>query len=137
MGQLQDLAARLVIPGMPGWTGLVILLLLLLVGLAYLLMPFAVFGVKGRLDVIEAQLDEIQAEIRGLSLRLSEGTPRRLPVESDDWMDAPAARRASMAEDFQPRPAPPVPPPAAWPENQTRGARNEPRLDWPGPGRRG
>ena len=51
MALLQELASRLAIPGMPQWTGLLALLLLALVGLAYLLMPFAVFGVKGRLEV--------------------------------------------------------------------------------------
>lgn len=126
MGQLQDLASRLVIPGLPDWSGLVALLLLLLVGLAYLLMPFAVFGVKGRLELIEAQLDEVQAEIRGLALRLSDA-PRRA-MTSDDWMETPAPRRT--AEEPQPRHGPPIPPPATWPESG-RG-RAEPRLDWPG-----
>jgi hypothetical protein len=136
MGQLQELAARLVIPGLPEWTGLVALLLLLLVGLAYLLMPFAVFGVKGRLDVIEAQLDDIQAEIRGLALRIGDA-PRRSVVSSDEWMDAPVARRAAtMEEPPPPRSAPPVPPPAAWPESGGRAGRAEPRLDWPGRGGR-
>ena len=89
MGSFQDLAARLAIPGLPEWTGVAALLALLLVGLAYLLMPFSVFGVKGRLDAIEAQLDEIRDEIRGLSIRMSDG-PRRSAAE--DWVDPPRAR---------------------------------------------
>jgi len=125
MGLLQDLASRLAVPGLPDWTGLLALLLLLLAGLAYLLMPFSVFGLKGRLDSIEAQLDELQAEIRSLSLQLS-GTPRRMAT--DDWVELPSRPRA-MEED--PRVAPPVPPPAAWPESP-RGGRSEPRVDWPG-----
>ncbi|MBK1660465.1 hypothetical protein [Paracraurococcus ruber] len=124
MAQLQELAARLAIPGLPDWTGLVALLLLLLAGLAYLLMPFSVFGLKGRLDSIEAQLDEVQAEIRSLSLHLS-GAPRR--AAADDWVDVP--QRGRTMED-SPRVSPPVPPPAAWPEGG-RG-RSEPRIDWPG-----
>ncbi len=137
MGQLQEIATGLVIPGLPEWTGLVALLLLLLVALAYLLMPFAVFGVKGRLEVIEAQLDELQAEIRALSLRLADAAPRRMAME--EWEDAPPAlgRRAAAGQDggaaVPPRSRPPVPPPAAWPEGG-RGARAEPRLDWPGQG---
>jgi len=129
MAQLQELAARLAIPGLPAWTGLLALLILLLVGLAYLLMPFAVFGVKGRLDVVEAQLDEIQAEIRRLALRLSD-SPRRMAAE--EWIDTPVTRRA---EEPPLRSSPPVPPPPAWPESG-RG-RAEPRLDWPGRGERG
>jgi hypothetical protein len=127
MGLLQDLASRLTIPGLPDWTGLLALLALLLVGLAYLLMPFSVFGVKGRLDSLEAQLDEIHAEIRSLGLRLSDA-PRR--PTSEEWMDPPGIHRAPV-EDHTPRTTPPVPPPAAWPE-PPRGGRSEPRLDWPG-----
>lgn len=123
MGSIQDLAARLAIPGLPEWTGVAALLALLLVGLAYLLMPFSVFGVKGRLDALEAQLDEIRDEIRGLSIRMTDG-PRR--SATDDWVDPPRVRGG---ED-QPRVSPPIPPPASWPD-PPRGGRPEPRLDWP------
>ncbi|HEV7267367.1 MAG TPA: hypothetical protein VGN83_21050 [Falsiroseomonas sp.] len=129
---LQDLANRLTLPGLPDWAGLVVLLVLLLVALAYLLMPFSVFGVKGRLDAIEAQLDEIQAELRTLALRLPDsGRGRRPPVE-DDW--AQPVQPPRRAEQEPPsRAAPPVPPPATWPEN--RGGRAEPRVEWPRPPR--
>ena len=123
MGSFQDLAARLTIPGLPEWSGVAALVALLLVGLAYLLMPFSVFGVKGRLDALEAQLDEIRDEIRGLSIRLSDA-PRRAAAE--DWVDPPRARGAEP----QPRVNPPIPPPASWPD-PPRGGRPEPRLDWP------
>jgi hypothetical protein len=125
MARLQELAAQLAVPGLPDWTGLLALLLLILVGLAYLLMPFSVFGVKSRLDVIEAQLDELRAEIRGLGLRMD--APRRA-IATEEWVDPPPRR----AEEPAPRIRPPVPPPAAWPEG-ARG-RTEPRLDWPGRG---
>ncbi|WP_372618598.1 hypothetical protein [Falsiroseomonas sp.] len=129
---LQDLANRLTLPGLPDWAGLVVLLVLLLVALAYLLMPFSVFGVKGRLDAIEAQLDEIQAELRTLALRLPEpGRGRRPPVE-EDWAQPVQPPRRAEAEPPS-RAAPPVPPPAAWPE--TRGGRAEPRVEWPRPPR--
>src|SRR4051812_49873501 len=105
MGLLQDLASRLAIPGLPDWTGLVALLLLLLAGLAYLLMPFSVFGLKGRLDSIEAQLDEIQAEIRSLSLQLS-GAPRRAGAEGLGGLPSPP-----RAVGGAPPVAPPLPPP--------------------------
>jgi hypothetical protein len=128
---LQELAATLTIPGLPDWSGLVVLVLLLLVGLAYLVMPFSVFGVKGRLDAIEAQLDEIQTEIRTLALRLPEpGRSRRPPVE-DDWAEPPAVLGRRAEPEPPPRATPPVPPPAAWPD--ARGGRAEPRVDWPKP----
>ncbi|GGC35012.1 hypothetical protein GCM10011504_11740 [Siccirubricoccus deserti] len=126
MALLQDLATRLAVPGLPEWTGLLALLVLLLVGLAYLLMPFSVFGLKGRLDSLEAQLDDIQNEIRSLALRLPDG-PRRAAAQ--DWVDLPA-HTARPVEEAPRRATPPVPPPAAWPED-SRGGRSEPRLDWP------
>ena len=125
MGQLQELSARLAIPGLPDWTGPLALLVLLLVGLAYLLMPFSVFGVKGRLESVEAQLDEIQGELRLLSMRLAEAPPRRGATAADDWMELPV-RRPPLEEPVM-RATPPVPPPAAWPEPGRRG-RAEPRL---------
>lgn len=125
MVTFQDLAARLAIPGLPDWTGVAALLALLLVALAYLLMPFSVFGVKGRLDALEAQLDEIRDEIRGLSIRVSDG-PRRPAAE--EWVDPPRSRSGSVEP--QPRATPPIPPPASWPD-PPKGGRPEPRLDWP------
>ncbi len=127
MSALQDLAARLAIPGLPEWTGLLALLVLLLTALAYLMMPFSVFGLKGRMEGLEAQLDEVQAEIRNLSLRLADH-PRR-PL-SEDWVEPPGSRRV-VAPEPPVRSAPPVPPPAAWPEPPPRSGRTEPRLDWP------
>jgi hypothetical protein len=125
---LQELANALVIPGLPEWSGLVVLVVLALVALAYLLMPFSVFGVKGRLEAIEAQLDEIQTEMRTLSLRTPDPGRRRTPVE-EDWAEPPGARRAPEPEQPPLRATPPVPPPAAWPERS--GGRSEPRIDWP------
>ena len=132
MGSFQDLAARLTIPGLPEWSGTAALIALLLLALAYLLMPFSVFGVKGRLDALEAQLDEIRDEIRGLSIRLSDG-PRRVGggggAATEDWVDPPL-RPSPQGADSQPRATPPIPPPASWPD-PPRGGRPEPRLDWP------
>jgi hypothetical protein len=133
MALLQDLAGRLAIPGLPDWTGLVALLLLLLVGLAYLLMPFAVFGVKGRLEAIEAQLDEVQSELRALALRMGTDAQRRAAtLAADDWVEPPGRTRTASTAVTEPMPraSPPVPPPPAWPDR--RVGRAEPRLDWPG-----
>ena len=62
---------------LPPWMQIVVTAAIVLIGLMFAAMPFSVFGVKGRLDIIEARLDEIQNEIRALSLRLpeSEGRP--------------------------------------------------------------
>lgn len=92
---------------LPWWLALVILIPVLLYVLALLAMPFSVFGVKSRLDIMEARLDEIQGEIRALSLRLRE------PADPQ------------MAH-------PPIPPPPDQPPpRMAQRARAEPRLDWP------
>jgi hypothetical protein len=128
---------------LPWWVPIVLLVPLLLYGLAFLFMPFSVIGVKGRLDVIEARLDEIQGEIRHLSLRLPE-----------------AGRIADYEEIYPPEPRvqprrappvvtrPPIPPAAhdiddreareassrgtrAEPDRRPPSGRPEPRVDWP------
>lgn len=119
---LSDVAAAVTPPGLPEWAGLVILVVLGLVALAYLLMPFSVFGVKSRLEALEAQLDEIQTEIRSLAIRMPEPGRRRPPVE-EDWVAPPTPRAPEPARST----TPPAPPPAAWPDS----SRAEPRLDWP------
>ena len=111
----------------PPWAGFVLLVVAGLFCLAFLLMPFSVFGVKGRLDAIEARLDEIQGEIRSLVLRLPE--PRR-------GEDAePAARQ--WTEPVRRPPIPPrtpatvdrPPPPPNRRVETVRTTRSEPRFD--------
>lgn len=102
---LDGITAALTLPGMPGWTGLAALLVILLFGLAFLVMPFSVFGVKSRLEAMEAQLDEMQAELRGLSARLADA-PRRVMVDELELPPRPSARGGT--------------------------GRNEPRISWPG-----
>ena len=131
---------------MPGWVPIALLVPALLYLLAFLFMPFSVIGVKSRLDALEARLDELQGELRSLTLRLPE--PARGPgVEEFSLYAGPAARREPP-----PSSAPPIPPaPAGAPPLRAadpgfasggaeprgqfaspgRPARAEPRLDWP------
>ena len=127
---------------LPWWVPIVLLAPALLYALVFFFMPFSMLGVKGRLDVIEARLDEIQGEIRTLSLRIPE-----LPAASyfDDLYAAPPSEPAGY-----PNPAlsrPPIPPPtrevddgpASRPfgprpgmrRKTTQADRAEPRLNWP------
>jgi hypothetical protein len=62
----------------PWWGQLVVLVVAILFGFALLMMPFSVFGLKGRLDFLEAQLDDIHAELRMLAMRLPD--PARVAV---------------------------------------------------------
>ncbi|MFT8245868.1 hypothetical protein [Roseomonas sp. BN140053] len=119
-----DLVSRLAIPGLPEWTGLLVLLLALLAAVAFLLMPFSVFGVKGRLEAIEEQLDEIQQEIRLLALRLPDPGSRRM--SGGGWEDPPPARDLPARDNRPLRASVPIPPPPVVPES--RAGRQEPRL---------
>jgi hypothetical protein len=127
---------------LPWWVPIVLLVPALLYVLAFLFMPFSVIGVKSRLEVIEARLDEIQHEIRHLSLRLPE-TSRAMDYD-EVYAPEPAVqpRRASPTIS-----RPPIPPashdledrePRESSSRQVRrendrrqeGGRSEPRLDW-------
>ncbi len=101
---------------LPWWVQLATLIAALLFGMMFLLMPFAVFGVKGRLDLLEARLDEIQGEIRSLSLRLPE------PDRDDDAMPRMAASSSNSAD------RPPIPPAPRDRPLQPGASRTEPRL---------
>ncbi len=113
----------------PWWANLAIVIVGLLFALMFLLMPFAVFGVKGRLDLLEARLDEIQGEIRSLSLRLPEpgsGNDRTSPdrrryVEPNRYADPP------NADDFTGS-RPPIPPGPHDRRPPVMPPRTEPRL---------
>ena len=142
---------------LPSWVPLVLLLPTLLWGLSFLFMPFSVFGVKSRLEVIEQRLDEIQNEIRHVALRLPPaGTPstdyddvyppRMAEPRANDRVIMsrppipPARHELFNAQEPEPPGEPeledrPPPPPNARParrgEPLTRpAARSEPRLDW-------
>ncbi|HEX3348215.1 MAG TPA: hypothetical protein VHS58_08960 [Acetobacteraceae bacterium] len=110
---------------LPWWVPVAVLIPALLYALLFLLMPFSVFGVKGRLDVIEARLDEIQGEIRALILRLPEGDPSYLdspdsepPLRQDGPPPVPPRREARIVSPAD--------------DARRRTGREEPRLDWPG-----
>lgn len=136
---------------LPWWVPTIVLILVLLWLLAFLLVPFSVIGLKSRLDGLEARLDEIQGEIRTLTLRLPDAARH---VEFDDLYAAPPPEPvASPPRRATPFSRPPIPPAAHQigedhdeslpspppPSNvfrrprrpPTRDDRTEPRLDWP------
>lgn len=121
-------------PWLPWWAVLVLLVVALLWGLAFLMVPFSVIGVKARLEGLEARLDELHAEIRTLALRLPEAAP--MIMAFDEGYTPPLAPR-DPAPAAMPR-RPPVPPPRAPvrremetppPRPPRREGRIEPHLD--------
>lgn len=117
----------------PPWVGFAAIVVAGLFILAFLLMPFSVFGLKGRLEVVEARLDEIQSEIRNLALRLPEPVRTDYEPELDDrrrWADSTARppipprplSSPGLAQDDRPPPSP------ARRVQPGRSVRTEPRL---------
>ena len=111
----------------PWWAQLAVIVLALLFGLLFLLMPFSLFGLKGRLDVIEARLDEIQGEIRSLALRLPEPMGHRA---SDLGYDLHGLTGRQAGRDAGASARPPIPPAPHVPPRRTAepAVRSEPRL---------
>lgn len=117
---------------MPPWLGLLLLLVGLLYALAMLAMPFSVFGVKSRLEAIEDQLEQVQEELRILTLRLPEPL-RGVAVEESPYYD-PLPRNAAPPRPREPEGRPPQIPPASAP---ARDAYREPLGRDAGRGRAG
>lgn len=127
----------------PPWLPFLVLVAAALYLLVFLIMPFSVFGVKSRLDSLEAELDEIHAEIRRLALRLPESLEaepyedaRRLAPRDDFYQDrppippAPEISRGEFAEAHAPRQAA-LHRASRRATNEARSPRAEPKLDWP------
>lgn len=89
---------------LPWWVPLALLVPALLWALSFLFMPFSVFGVKSRLEVIEARLEEIQNELRHVALRMPTGG-----VAGPDYDDVyPPRMQEPRADRILTRP--PIPP---------------------------
>jgi hypothetical protein len=58
---------------LPWWVPLALLVPAVLWALSFLFMPFSVFGVKSRLEVIEGRLEEIQSDLRHMAGRFPAG----------------------------------------------------------------
>lgn len=116
----------------PWWAQLAVVVLALLFGLLFLLMPFSLFGMKGRLDAMDARLDEIQGEIRSLALRLPEPMGHRASDLGYDLhaLGARAAGREAGREAGAPSARPPIPPAPHVPPRRPSvpAGRSEPRL---------
>ena len=112
---------------LPWWIPLILLLPTSLWALSFLFMPFSVFGLKSRLDVLDARLDEIQAEIRHLAQYMPAGV-----VTASDYDEVYAPRMNTPPPDRIVA-RPPIPPSrhelyAAPVRTATQGPAPEPDL---------
>jgi hypothetical protein len=88
----------------PWWVPLMLIIPGLLYGLAFVFMPFSVLGVKTRLEVIEARLDDIQHELRLIMMRLPLGS------QEMDFEDIYAPAAQAQKPEPQVADRPPIPP---------------------------
>ncbi|GLR67916.1 hypothetical protein GCM10010909_25970 [Acidocella aquatica] len=97
---------------MPAWIFLVLALPVLLWALAFLLMPFSVFGVKARLESLEEQIDSLHEDLRMMTLRASGGLPPA-PSEFSPYDEIPNFSRLKKSPTVYPaaHEEPVMPPP--------------------------
>ena len=127
---------------MPGWLFLALAVPALLWFLAFLMVPFSVFGVKARLESLEGELENIHEELRVMQMRAAGviSTPIR-PMDAYD--EVPnfgqlKRGRAAQPEPEAPRPArPPIPTPEprGFGTRDTSPARERPAMPQPRPRR--
>jgi hypothetical protein len=129
---------------MPVWLFLLLALPVLLYVLAFLLMPFSVFGVKARIESLESQIDALHEDLRMMAMRAS-GVLPPAATRLDAYDDVPNFGRIKKSRAEEPAPAPrpvvpprysaPVPTPVAparerfAPIQPRPTRRTEPRLD--------
>ncbi len=111
------------LPNVPWWLLLIAIIPIGLYVLLCLTVPFSVFGLKGRLEAIEARLDDMHEDIRSVALLHQAGGRRdaRADERDDSFVHAPPpiapARPADVVLGRRTVTAP--------------ASRAEPRLDWP------
>lgn len=62
--------------GLPLWVRLIVLIIGIFIGICFLCMPFAVFGLKGRLNELSQQMEDVQAQLRILLKRTVDARER-------------------------------------------------------------
>jgi len=122
---------------LPDWAFLLLALPMLLYALVFMMMPFSVFGVKSRLEALEAQLAMLHDEIRVLSVREVGGSQAPRKVAEPEVEEVPDFGRLKQTlQPGTPTPAAPAPAPMAAirdrpyiNELRAAGRRVEPRLE--------
>ena len=113
---------------MPAWMFLLLAVPVLLYVLAFLIMPFSVFGVKARIESLEAQIEALHDEVRMMSMRsagvLQRGrTARDVDDDVPDFAHLKKSQRSyaePVVTQVTPRPAAPAPAPSPAPAMRPR-----------------
>jgi hypothetical protein len=92
---------------LPDWAFLLLALPVLLYALVFMMMPFSVFGVKSRLEALEAQIAMLHDEIRVLGVREPPAPRVKAPAYDEEIPDFGRLKQRVAAE------PPPPPPPRA------------------------
>jgi hypothetical protein len=93
---------------LPGWVFLLLALPVLLYLLAFLLMPFSVFGVKARIESLEAQIDSLHEDLRLMSMRAA-GVLQPSAKDFERYDDVPNFGRLKNSQRGYAEPAAPAP----------------------------
>jgi len=130
-------------PWMPGWLFLLLALPALLYVLVFAMMPFSVFGVKARIEALEAQVDSMHEELRMMAMRAAGVLPPVAP-KLETYEEPANFGRLRKPQRAEPEPAPPPTPirqvglsapvrdrfpPAPQSPPMRPARRTEPRLD--------
>ncbi|MGE4482680.1 hypothetical protein [Acidocella sp.] len=108
---------------MPGWLFLALAVPALLWVLAFLMVPFSVFGVKARLEALEGELNALHEELRVMQMRAAGVLPA--PVRGmDSYDEVPnfgQLKRGRAAQQQMEESAPPPASRAPIPNPEPRG----------------
>lgn len=88
---------------MPGWLFLALAIPVLLWFLAFLMVPFSVFGVKARLETLENELQELNEQMRVMQMRALGALPPMPPTRNTELSTpsvAPLARNTELPEEL-------------------------------------
>src|ERR1700722_17983373 len=92
---------------LPGWAFLLLALPVLLYLLAFLMMPFSVFGVKSRIESLETQIDALHEDVRTMTMRAAGVLPPAAEFDRYATNDVPHFGRIKNSQRGYVEPEPP------------------------------
>jgi hypothetical protein len=84
---------------LPAWLSFVVFLIAIAIGVLWLLLPLAVFGIKPRLDRAIREAEAVRAELQALREAIQEPGRKPSPSLGSDDLESLPSMRASRTED--------------------------------------